>query len=307
MYMDITLSVAQEDFLRRPEMDTSYEIRSGRHMGRRLRLSVAKSFGNILLVFRVISNVIPDPADIGVDQRLLDWIMLPNGLVMLNGSTGQGKSTTLASLIRHRQLRSADKIITIEKPVEFVYGVAGKSSVTQREVGPDTASFFDGLDSAMRQHPDVILIGEVRNQSEVNSVLYAAETGHLALTTMHTNSAAHTLNRIKRLFKGDEQLRVLGDLSEELRGLANQVLVLSPDGNSRSAVHEILEVDDTVREFIADGDVRSITKYQEELGATMEHGLVRAVKEGRCTIAETKRVSSNHQRLNKILLDEGLV
>lgn len=306
-YRDITTSVSQDDFLKFPDMDTSYEVRRGKYMGRRLRLSVGKTFDSHFMVFRVISNNIPSPADIGMDQRLLNWSTLPNGLILINGPTGVGKSTTLASLIREIQVKRSDKIITIEKPVEYVYGIAGRSSVTQREVGRDTASFAAGLDGAMRQHPDVILIGEVRNQEEINAVLYAAETGHLAFSTMHTNSASHTLNRIKRLFKGEEQVRILGDLSEVVRGLSNQLLVRSPDGVSRSSVNEVLEVDDTVKDLILEGDVRGISRYQEETGTTMEHELVKAIQQDRCDISEARRVTSFRPRLDKILKGEGMI
>ena len=306
-YRDITSSQAQDDFLRFPEMDTSYEVRRGKHQGRRLRLSVGKTFDNHFMVFRVISNHIPSPQEIGMDARLLRWSTLPNGLVMVNGKTGAGKSTTLASIIREIQLNRSDKIITVEKPVEYVYGIAGRSSVTQREVGRDTKSFAAALDSAMRQHPDVLLIGEVRNQEEVSALLYAAETGHLAFSTMHTNSAPHTLNRIKRLFSGEEQVRILGDLSEVARGFSNQLLVKSLDGKSRSSVNEVLEVDDTVKNLILNGDVRGIVNYQEELGITMEHELVKAVIEGRCSVEEARKVSSFRPRLDKILEENDLV
>lgn len=216
-------------------------------------------------------------------------------------------STTLASIIREIQLNRSDKIITVEKPVEYVYGIAGRSSVTQREVGRDTKSFAAALDSAMRQHPDVLLIGEVRNQEEVSALLYAAETGHLAFSTMHTNSAPHTLNRIKRLFSGEEQVRILGDLSEVARGFSNQLLVKSLDGKSRSSVNEVLEVDDTVKQLILTGDVRGIVHYQEEQGITMEHELVKAVIEGRCSVEEARKVSSFRPRLDKLLVENDLV
>lgn len=216
-------------------------------------------------------------------------------------------STTLASLIREIQMIRSDKIITIEKPIEYVYGVAGNGSVTQREVGRDTNSFSAALDSAMRQHPDVLLIGEVRNHEEVNAVLYAAETGHLAFSTMHTNSAPHTLNRIKRLFDGEEQVRILGDLSEVARGFSNQLLVRSPDGTKRSAVNEVLEVDETVKNLILSGDVRGIVNYQEETKTTMEHELVKAIMQGRCSVEEARLVTSFRPRLEKILEDEDIV
>lgn len=306
-YEDITTHVNQESFIQELELDTSYEVRSGVYAGRRLRLNVAKSFDTIVLTFRVISNSIPSPDELGIDDRLLKWIDMPNGLVLVNGSTGMGKSTTLASMIREIQLRHPKKVVTVEKPVEYVYGVSGRGVVHQREVGRDTKSFGAGLDSAMRQHPDVILIGEVRNKEEANALLYAADTGHLAFSTMHTNSAADTLNRIKRMFSGDEQIRVLGDLSESARGFVNQLLIRSPDGKSRFAVREILDIsDDDVKDLIRHGNVRGLRDYQMEHEITMEHELTKAVKDGLCTIKDALNASPNRPRMEKLLKQNNI-
>ena len=210
-------------------------------------------------------------------------------------------STTLASLIREIQLRYPKKVITVEKPVEYVYGVTGRAVVHQREVGRDTKSFGAGLDSAMRQHPDVILIGEVRNKEEAEALLYASDTGHLAFSTMHTNSAADTLNRIKRMFSGDEQIRVLGDLSESARGFVNQLLVPAPDGKSRFAVREVLDIEDEdVKDLIRHGNVRGLRDYQMEHEITMEHELLKAVLDGSATPRDAYNASPNRPRMTDL-------
>lgn len=210
-------------------------------------------------------------------------------------------STTLASLLQEIQLSRAQNIITIERPVEFIYGVRGKALVKQREVGRDTRSFEKALTSAMRQAPDIIMVGEVRDQVEVDALLRAAETGHLTISTMHTNSAPATINRIKSLYSGSEQARVLGTLSDVSRGFANQVLVRSVAGDSRFAVHEVLDVGEDVRRMILRGDVEALRGYQLENRITLEHVLARVVSAGKCSADEALRVCNNPVLLRKLL------
>lgn len=287
------------------ELDTSYVIHGGRYDQRRFRLSVGRTLGDIFFVFRVISDNIPTPEDLGVSETLRAWSTLPNGLVMMNGPTGTGKSTTLASLLNAAILERPQKIITIERPIEYLFTDAGRGFVTQREVGQDTRQFATALDSAMRQAPDIIMIGESRNRTEIDQVLRAAETGHLALTTMHTNSAAATLNRIKSLFDGSEQNRVLSTLADVSRGFANQVLVKTIDGESRFAIRELLEFNDEVSDLVTQGDIKGIRRYQMENHLTMEDGLVKAVVDGRCTVEAARAQSAYPLAFNKMLAELG--
>lgn len=210
-------------------------------------------------------------------------------------------STTLASLLKKIQLTRSQKIITIERPIEFVFGTEGKALVTQREVGKDARTFAQALTSAMRQAPDIIMIGEVRNKIEVDALLRAAETGHLAISTMHTNSAPATINRIKSLYDGDDQVRVLGSLSDVARGFANQVLVKTTDGKGRFAVREVLPVDEEVANLILKGDVSGMKKYQMVNEMTMEHELVKAVIDGNCTRENARLAASNPILFDKLL------
>lgn len=214
-------------------------------------------------------------------------------------------STTLASMLQEIQFNRAQKIITLEKPIEYVFGTEGKALITQREVGRDCRSFASGLTSAMRQAPDIIMVGEVRNRLEVNELLRAAETGHLAISTMHTNSAAATINRIKSLYEGDDQLRILASLSDVARGFANQVLLKTMDGKGRFAVREVLSVDEDVAKFIENGDVHAIRGYQEEKGITMEHALAQAVVDGLCTRDAALAQSPYPRLFNKLIADLG--
>lgn len=214
-------------------------------------------------------------------------------------------STTLASMLQEIQFTRAQKIITLERPIEYVFGTEGEALITQREVGRDARSFANALTSAMRQAPDIIMVGEVRNRLEVNELLRAAETGHLAISTMHTNSAATTINRIKSLYEGDDQLRILASLSDVSRGFANQVLLPTLDGKSRFAVREVLTVDEEVAALIAEGDVKGIRDYQEARNATMEHALAEAALSQQCTYEAAKAQAPNPRLFDKIVQESS--
>lgn len=307
LHTNIISNVLESEFVEEQELDTSYVVRKGKYKGRRLRLSLGRSFGHVFMVFRVISDVIPTPDELGISANdpLRSWIRLPNGLFMVNGATGTGKSTTLASLVQEIQLTTRKKIETIERPIEYTYGTRGISVVTQREVGKDTRSFMNALDSAMRHAPNVLQVGEVRNRTEVDALIRAAESGHLAISTMHTVSAPATINRIKSLYDGDDQRRVLGSLSDVARGFANQVLVKTPNGKGRFAIREILEVNDEISKMILKGDVSAMQEYQLNEKITMDHELVRAVAGGFCTLEEARAQSSFPNRFDKILKEMG--
>lgn len=300
----IVTNVADGIFLENWELDTSYTVKSGVHRGRRVRLSVAKTFEEVMMVMRIISDTIPQPHALDMEPELLEWTTLNRGLVMMNGPTGTGKSTTLASLIQEMQMKRAQVIVTVEKPVEYVYKDQGKAFVYQREVGRDTLSFRAALDSAMREDPDIILIGEVRNPVEVDALLYAAETGHLALSTTHADSAAGTVNRIKSMFTGNEQKRILDTLAEESKGYASQVLCTTEDGKSRFAVREILVVDEEISDLIRQGDTKGMKRYQQNRKATLEHKLIEAVRSGRCTPEEARSKSPDTRYFDHLMAEE---
>lgn len=293
-------NVLEADFNETFELDTSYVLRSSRHAGRRTRLNIGRSFGVEFLVFRVVADVIPTPDQLGVPDFLLEWFDSPRGLVMVNGPTGTGKTTTIASLVQNIQMTTPKKIITVEKPIEFIYGVKGRSLVVQREVGIDSRSFNNSLTSAMRQKPDVILVGEVRNREEFSELLRAAESGHFSVSTMHTYSAPATLNRIRSLFDGDEQRRILSTLADVSVGFANQVLLKTPDGKQMFAVHELLPVDYSVRSLIREGDVSGLRQYQIDHEFTMEHALAKVVNEGRATFQEARRQATDRHLFDSL-------
>lgn len=270
------------------EYDGSYTLQYGPYTNTRTRINIGRSFGNYFMVFRIINDFIPELKDLGVEKEVIEWAEYPNGLFLLCGPTGTGKSTTLASIVYNILRTNRKKIITIEKPIEYIYPDDTPSLVVQREVGEDTRSFSAGLTSAMRQNPDIILLGEVRNTEEVTELLRAAETGHLAISTMHTNSVSTTLNRIQNLFTGNEQQRIMSTLSDTLRGIANQILVKDKE-DGRFAVREILTINEEIRRYIVAGDILSVRNYQVRHKSTMEHKLAEAVLAGKCLESEARK------------------
>lgn len=295
------LSHQQKDVLNKNlEYDGSYTIIHGPFAGRRTRINIGLSFGDYFIVFRIINDRIPDLDELGIEDEILSWANYPNGLFLLCGPTGTGKSTTLASVLHHIQKTQDKKIVTIEKPIEYVYPDDYGSLVVQREVGEDTHGFYEGLTSAMRQNPDIIMLGEVRNTEEVTELLRSAETGHLTISTMHTNTVPSTINRIQNLFEGNEQRRIMNTLADTVRGIGNQILVKDVNGDI-FAIRELLTVNDEIRDYIIEGDIRKIRDYQERHEITMEHGLAEAYKSGRCTREEIFKHTVNPEYLEKLL------
>ena len=278
----------QAAFNRDYEYDGAYTLMYGPYKGSRTRINIGRSFGKYFIVFRIINDYIPPLEDLKVEQEIVNWSYYPNGLFLLCGPTGTGKSTTLASVVYNLLLTTRSKVITIEKPIEYIYPDDTNSLVVQREVGGDTRGFYEGLTSAMRQNPDVILLGEVRNTEEVTELLRAAETGHLAISTMHTNSVSTTINRIQNLFSGNEQRRIMSTLADTLRGIGSQVLVKDKE-DGRFAVRELLTINDEIKKLIMAGDIQGIRNYQIEKKMTMEHKLAEAVSMGRCHEKEARK------------------
>src|ERR1700726_3333604 len=205
----------------------------------RFRVNVFRQQQNVGMVVRTIANEIPDFAKLGLPDSLKDIVMSKRGLVLVVGATGSGKSTSLAAMVDHRNRNSAGHIVTVEDPVEFVH--QSKSSlVTHREVGVDTHTWHSALKNTLRQAPDVILIGEIRDTETMEHAIAFAETGHLCLSTLHANSANQTLDRIINFFSEERRKQLLMDLSSNLRAIISQRLIRTTDGKGRRAAIEIL-------------------------------------------------------------------
>jgi twitching motility protein PilU len=255
------------------------------------------------MVIRTIANEIPNLTTLGMPDTLKDIIMTKRGLVLVVGATGSGKSTSLAAMIDHRNRTSAGHIVTVEDPVEFVHQ-SQQSLITHREVGIDTHSWHNALKNTLRQAPDVILIGEIRDTETMEHAITFAETGHLCLGTLHSNSANQTLDRVINFFSEDRRKQLLMDLSSNLRAIISQRLVRTTDGKSRRAAVEILLNTPIVADKLLKGDfheLKAIMGRSKELGMrTFDESLFELYNEGAISFDEAIRNadSANELRLN---------
>jgi twitching motility protein PilU len=234
----------------------------------RFRVNVFVQQQQTGMVIRTIAAEIPSFEKLQLPDVLKDVIMTKRGLVLVVGGTGSGKSTTLAAMIDHRNANSAGHIITVEDPVEYVHKNKG-CLITHREVGVDTHSWHHALKNTLRQAPDVILIGEIRDTETMEHAIAFAETGHLCLGTLHANNANQTLDRIINFFPEERRNQLLGDLSSNLRAIVSQRLVRTEDGKGRKAAIEILLNTPTIAEMIMKGSFHSIKEIMaksRELG-----------------------------------------
>jgi len=234
----------------------------------RFRINVFHQRGNVAMVLRFITPELPQLEALGMPEILKDMIMLRRGLILMVGASGSGKSTTLAAMIDHRNKSSASHIVTIEDPIEFLH-TNQKSIVNQREVGLDTLTYHRALRSAMREAPDVILIGEIRDRETMQAAIDLAGTGHLAIATLHANNSPETLDRIINMYPNDAHKQVLMDLAQYVRVIISQRLVRSKDGKRVAAVEVMLNTPH-IQEMILKGDISSV---KEAFKDTKEPGM----------------------------------
>ncbi len=223
----------------------------------RFRVNIFMQQQHVGMVLRTITTKIPDLDEMGMPEVLKDIVMTKRGLVILVGGTGSGKSTTLAGMIGHRNKNSYGHIITIEDPVEYVHEHAN-CIITHREVGVDTESWHNALKNTLRQAPDVILIGEIRDRETMEYAVAFAETGHLCMATLHANSANQALDRIINFFPEERREQLLMDLSLNIKALISQRLIPKKDGAGRAAAIEILLNSPLIADLIFKGDVHAI-------------------------------------------------
>ncbi len=274
----------------------------------RFRVNVFKQRGEVGMVIRAIRSVIPSIEELQLPQVLKNVIMAPRGLVLIVGSTGSGKSTTLASMIDYRNTTAAGHILTIEDPIEYLHRHK-KSIVNQREVGLDTHAFHNALKNAMREAPDVILIGEILDATTMEAAIAFAETGHLCLATLHSNNADQTIERILNFFPESAHKNVLMNVALNLKAVVSQRLVTGSDGRRLPAV-EVLINTPMIRDLLRRGQVHEIKQAMEE---TLEEGmesfdqcLFRLTKEGKISMEEALRAADSRDGLAlKFRLSEG--
>lgn len=225
----------------------------------RFRVNVAMSFGNYSMTIRLVSYKIPTFSELLLPSSISKFSKFDNGIVLITGVAGSGKSTTIASILDNINKTQQKHIITVEDPIEYVFQ-SDKSIFTQRQIGIDTTSYLDGLKFALRQDPDVILIGEIRDMETVQSALHAAETGHLVFATLHTFNAIQTINRILSFFPPHEREIVRSQFAEVFRGSVSQKLLPKAQGKGRLPVCEILFSTSTIKDFIMKDDLEEIYK-----------------------------------------------
>ncbi|HKL77950.1 MAG TPA: PilT/PilU family type 4a pilus ATPase [Gammaproteobacteria bacterium] len=257
----------------------------------RFRVNIFRQRGTVGLVIRRIYDEIPSFDELNLPDQVRQTIEAQRGMVLVVGATGSGKSTSLAAMIDHRNRSHADHIITIEDPIEYVHSHK-KSLVNQREIGMDTQSWEAALENTLRQAPDVILIGEVRNAQVMDHVIAFADTGHLAISTLHANNANQALERIINFFNEDRYNQILMDLSLNLRAVISQRLIPRADGEGRVAAVEVLLNTGTVADLIAQGkfgEIKQTMEESKELGMqTFDQALLDLYNQGAITAEEAQ-------------------
>lgn len=240
------------------ELDFSISSESGS----RLRVNLFRQRGSYAMVFRILPSHIPDPKELGIPEAVMDLTGRKRGLVLVTGATGSGKSTTLASMIHKIAMTYEKHIITLEDPIEYLHKT-DKSVVVQREVGSDTLSYANALRAALRQDPDVILVGEMRDLETISTAITAAETGHLVFSTLHTNSAASTIERIIDVFPPHQQGQVRTQLANVLEGIVCQQLLNREREPGRVAAFEVMLANSAIRNLIRENKTHQITTMMQ--------------------------------------------
>jgi pilus retraction protein PilT len=272
--------------------------------GDRFRVNLFRSLALKGAVLRPIKTLIPTLESLGVPKDLLvSWVQKPSGLVLVTGPTGAGKSTTLASCLDWLNQNTRRHVVTIEDPIEYLFLPAG-CMFTQREVGSDTPSFAEGLRRSMRQSPDVILLGEIRDSESALTALQAAETGHLVLATLHSSNVLDSLERLSRLFEVEEREGVLHVLSQQLVGILCQKLIPTPDGG-RVVIVEHFENHAVTRKWILEGKFRELADFlgkgDNPTTVTFLKSIMGMIQTGRITEAVGMATSTNPHELQRQL------
>lgn len=269
----------------------------------RYRVSTYKQRGSLAAVIRIIAFELPNPADLGIPDRVLDLTSATKGLILVTGSAGSGKSTTLSCLIDRINSTRQEHIITLENPLEFLHRHK-KSIVSQREISTDTANYLTALRAALRQSPDVILLGEMRDHETIQTAMTAAETGHLVLSSLHTIGAANTISRIIDVFEPSQQHQIAVQLSMVLRAVISQQLIPAVDGSMIPAF-EIMIMTPAISNMIRDNKVHQIegiiyTSAKEDM-ISMDNSLLQLYRAGRITDKTALRYCTNPEMMMKKL------
>lgn len=281
-----------EDFFQRPEANLVYDVEG---IGR-FRCNVYLQRGTYAMVMRKVRDEILDFEALRIPDVAKKLSLLKRGLVLVTGPTGCGKSTTLAAMVKYRNENTAGHIVTIEDPIEYLHTDIG-CIISQREVGNDTKCFQDALESALRQAPDVLLIGEMRDIQSVKAAVYFAETGHLVLSTLHSTNAAQTVERVVQFFPTEIHDQVYAQLALNLRAVISQRLVPRKDGEGRVAAIEVMIVNARTQELLHKGELtqlkREIDMFLPEGMQSFDTSLLNLYRDGLITAEDAVRFSDN--------------
>lgn len=282
LVMPIMIEEQKKVFEEKGEVDFSFALPT---VGR-FRVNAFMQRGSVAAAFRLVASDIPNPSVLGIPQSIVDLHNKKRGLVLVTGPTGSGKSTSLASIINEINVHRSSHVITLEDPIEYLHKHQ-KSIVNQREIGLDSQSYANALRAALRQDPDVILVGEMRDLETISIAITAAETGHLVLSTLHTIGAVNTIDRIIDVFPPHQQQQVRVQLSAVLVAVISQQLIPTFDGKGRCAAFEVMHANPAVRNLIRENkthQILSIMQTNKRLGMqTMDDAILDLVREGRIT------------------------
>ncbi|MFN3729949.1 MAG: type IV pilus twitching motility protein PilT [Fimbriimonadaceae bacterium] len=304
------LGILNEDRRKRlldfKELDLSYHVPGLS----RFRVNMFWQRGKLGAVFRVIPFKIKTIDELRLPQVTKRIAMMPRGLVLVTGPTGSGKSTSLAAMIHHINSTKRCHVMTVEDPIEYVHADQ-KSIINQRELSTDTHTFADALKHVMRQNPDVILVGEMRDLETISLAITAAETGHLVFSTLHTVDAAQTIDRIVDVFPPEQQAQIRTQLSVTLQAVVSQTLIPTADGKGRVAAFEVMTATPAVRTLIRDGKTHQIyldIQTGADLGMqTLDNSLLNLLKERVIDFEHAVAKSSNVSEFQRRALNQGLV
>jgi twitching motility protein PilT len=299
------LTQVQKDlFLKNKAIDFSYGFGGGDYGERgRFRINVYRQRGTIAGAFRLLPPKVKTIEELALPAVCHNFAKLKHGFILVTGPTGHGKSTTIASIINEINMTTPANIITIEDPIEYVYP-KGKSIISQREIGADSLSWAEALRSALREDPDVVLIGEMRDPESISSAITMAETGHLVFSTLHTNSASQTIDRIIDSFPEKQQNQIRAQLAGSLEGIISQRLIPKIEGG-RIAACEVMIANNAIKSNIREAKthlIDSIIETSQDIGMIpLETSLAALVKEGVVTLEVAKSYVLRQESFNQLI------